>query len=183
MLSYSHDQKGIVTRSLNEPDLRGYLPPKGPGTSNGAGVDLHYRGCPSKGDAEPSTGWGGRSFGTTGTVHGGWSWSEENGYVPLRQSRVTRPHVTAVGGDCYTVRIVDPGQHETRTLYLGRHRGEGLSFWFFDGHVRFYLGNEPEHATQTYPDAEWHHAPGSHASFGQSLPLCSYDGCFWHAHG
>lgn len=183
MVAYGQDHHDIVTMSLNEADLRGYLPPKGPGTSNGSGVDLHYRGCPSKGLDEPSTGWGGRSFGTTGTVYGGWSYNVENGYLPLKFAKVRKPAITAVGGDCYTVRIVDPGQHEVNTAFKGRHRGQGLNFWFFDGHARFLLAHTPDLVTGHFPDAEWRHLPNNHGSFNVSgFPRCSYNGCFWHAY-
>jgi len=140
--------------------------------------DMHRRGCPSIGEDEVSTGWGGRSYGANACAAGAWSWSYQDYTMP----QVKRPSVTAMGADCYRVSYADASVYERDTLLAGRHNMVGLQFFFFDGHAKMLSGGGSYFPTGTYaPDAEWRSYEGGHIGPGSDTsPPCSLGGDLWH---
>ncbi len=174
ILCYAQDNGDYVTTAFNNPDLRPYIAKPKDGST---GTDLHRNGCPSKGELEGKTGWGGRSFGVIGTVGGAWTWTGV-----YRHADVAKPSVTGYGGDCYTTTFSSSAHFERDTIAAGRHRAQGMSFWYFDGHVRFLAANSYNPTTETFPDGQWRFMPNSHTLPGNdTAPPCNlYKGCFWH---
>jgi len=137
----------------------------------------YINGCQSKGADEPSTGWGGRSYGISGCVQYQWAWDPDYTIADVK-----RPTLTAIGADCYNNYFSSPVHFEQNTLLAGRHWGVGLQFFFFDGHAKMLDGGGSYFDTNPYaPNAEWRNYEGSHPLPGSDTsPPCSLGGCLWH---
>ena len=134
-------------------------------------------GCPSYGNGRfESRVAGYLDYGLTGAVNTGASWAY---WGPLHPYQIRRASEFAMGMDCYANQWYSPTHWETGTLAQGRHQGQGLNFFFADGHAEFLKGNDNNGADQ-YPQAVWRTRTRHAIPQSQTTHPCTYGGCFWH---
>lgn len=174
MFAYATDNKDVLPNTVSiypsTSPMVGYIA----GTSSYAG-DLARRGCNSKGSGtyeSNSLSW---SYGTARMLRTSPSWAD---WGPLQQSFIRQPVQLVLGMDSSASNWYLDSTYEQRTLAEGRHLGQGLNFWFADGHAKFLKGNDLNAAGTAYPDAVWRHMT-KHQSPVNSQP-CIHGGCAWH---
>jgi prepilin-type N-terminal cleavage/methylation domain-containing protein/prepilin-type processing-associated H-X9-DG protein len=170
--AYYTENRGLCARRIYDGYLQPYIDE----------AKWHRNACPSWGQLEKNnaTGWYGRSIGLSTSIAGGWTW----GNRPLKIEHVRKPSVTYIFADCSTVHMNNWAVIETNTVVRGRHKAEGLNFYFFDGHVEFLRSNNTAElgSPSETPNAEWRSYPQSCVSMGSATGpnTCTRRGCFFH---
>lgn len=177
MVTYAADYNQIYPTSLeNELEtqpLSGYLnSPAGPRS-----INMARSGCPSNGGGPRElVSAGFLDYGLTGAVNTGASWAY---WGPLRNFQIRRSSEFALGMDAWANLWYSPVHWEGSTLDGGRHKGQGLNFFFADGHVEFLKGND-NNGAGSYPNAVWRTRTRHSLPQSQTTHPCNYGGCFWH---
>ncbi len=171
--AYASDRQGVACRSVYLGHLKPYIDE----------TKYHYKGCPSWGEEEfaNATGWYGRSIGISTIITGSWSWSSR----VLKMDHIKKPFRTFLTADSSSTEVGDANLivTEERTILRGRHKGEILNFYFYDGHVQALRPGGIENSAAPFlPAAEWRSFPGSCVGPGSATgPFsCVNKGCFWH---
>lgn len=177
MSAYATDNSDTLPDSLSVENVNaplvGYIQVQ----SNSRQKDIARQGCPSEGDGyyeAQSTGW---SYGLNSAIlTNPLSWAY---WGPLQFNAIRKTSLFALGMDCSSSSWYSPTHFETRTLAGGRHKGQGLTFFFADGHSSFLKGYD-NNGSDAYPDAVWRTFTKHALPQSQTTHPCNKGGCLWH---
>ncbi len=172
-IAFGAERKGVVCRSASMGLLKPYIDE----------TKYHYKGCPSWGlkEYDVTSGYYGRSIGINVIIAGVGTW----GTRLLRGDHIKKTHETFLLADSAGPMVGDMNLTTTEayTVLNGRHKQDGLNFYYFDGHVQMLRPGGTINTSAPYlPDADWRKAPGSCSSPDDATGpfLCVNKGCFWH---